>query len=238
MPLNLRDTSLEADEIRQNPEFLHTIFNNVAELQNAIREELTNDSNPKRSLRRRALDLTNYLNTILNNQSKDIAIAFRNSTLATQLKHDATPAPPESHEKLKLFKPKYIKGRLNGNIEALKNGGFKIEHGGETYHADIIINGTGHQNIPQVICNMIDSGVAEYNRKTGTAKTAEDGVRLAGCKIPCAGSAINPGTHGMESNAPIVEGISNIVIKQVNANQSGYSTQYQPQTSNTARHTV
>ena len=220
-PLGVRDTNLEENEVSQQPDFLHTVFNNAADLAFAINKELENDANPLRSRRRRALDITHSLDTVLNNQSVEIAHAFRSSSLFTKVKRDATPVPLESDEQLTDFSAQFISQRLNGNIEQKLEGGFRITNSTDSSHdVDVIINGTGHKAVPHVIQDMMDQGLVQYNFKTGTIQTTEDGTRLAGCEIPYAGPSTNAGTHGMESHAPIVEKIVDQLVTKIGGNNT------------------
>jgi hypothetical protein len=210
--LDVRDTSIEADEVSIVPDYIADesfIPTSLAELKKVILADFKAAAEAgNRSPRRVALDIMKNIKPLLERVSYDLAVEFKKSAFLSYLKGRATPIPAESKKRLDSFDPIAVKGKLNGNIERLDDGTFRITNDGqEPIIVDYIVNGTGHRRLNHpLIQNLISDGLAELDERFDTLKTDNTGsYKLSGSGINSFGPATHFGIDGMESFAQYVE---------------------------------
>lgn len=221
--LDTRDVTVEPDEVSIVPDYLADesyVPTNFAQLKAKILADF--DTATDRSPRRVALDIMKSIKPLLSRVSLDLAKEFRCSGLHSWLKHTATPVPPESQARLEEFDPTVIAGKLNGNIERLDNGTFKISvDGQEPVIVDYIVNGTGHGRHNHAIFEDLKAkGLATVDERFDTLATEENGYRLEGAGFNCVGPAIHFGIDGMESFAVYAEKLASDILKRTADNDN------------------
>jgi len=216
--LNTRDVSVEENEQSITPDFITDkdfVPTDLDQLKQAILQDF-DQATGIRSHRRVALDIMKSIKPLLQRVSFDLAVEFRKSTLHSFLKGKATPIPLESQQRLESFNPTAVKGKLNGNIERLDDGTFKISVGGQApIIVDHIVNGSGHRRLNQpLVQNLVEQGFAEIDERFDTLKTSnEDGYKLSGSGINCFGPATHFGIDGIESFAGYIKPYIDNVIQ-------------------------
>lgn len=217
--LDTRDVTVEKDEQSITPDFIANedfIPTNLNELKQAILQDF-DQATGSRSHRRVALDIMKNIKPLLNRMSFDLAVEFRKSTLHSYIKGKATPVPLESQQRLESFNPTAVKGRLNGNIERLDDGTFKINvDGQDPIIVDYIVNGSGHCRLNQLLIqNLVAQGLSEIDERFDTLKTSDnDNYKLSNSGINCFGPATHFGIDGVESFAQYIKPyIDNVITR-------------------------
>ncbi len=200
--LGVRDASIEGQEISIPPQGLLSLGydSTYEEAIECLAQEFTSAAQG-RSQRRIALDVSKNLRSVLMRLGTDVAHAFRNSSEFSPIKHYATPIPLESHERLKSFKPAFVKSCIKEkDVIPQKDGAFTINAGYEAYIADVVINATGHgrHNSP-ILESLKRQNLAQFNPITGALDTDRSGYKLSISGLNVIGPATHVGIDGIES---------------------------------------